>query len=68
MSEINSTSTYRCSGIQFNSKSLNPLDHIHPSLINKIKRDAEGYIGCAAKCEKIWEALTKNDFAGSHLT
>jgi hypothetical protein len=38
MSEIRSTSSYALSAIQFNSKSLNPLDSIHPSLISKIKR------------------------------
>lgn len=68
MSEIQSNSSYSLSAIQFNSKSLNPLDSIHPTILNKIKREAETYIGCSAKCVRIWEALSKNDMAGSHLT
>lgn len=38
MSEVRSNSSYALSAVQFNSKSLNPLDSIHPSVINKIKR------------------------------
>lgn len=68
MSEIRSNSSYAMSAIQFNSKSLNPLDSIHPSVINKIKREADTYIGCSAKCAKIWTAISKNDIAGSHMT
>lgn len=68
MSEIRSNSSYALSAIQFNSKSLNPLDSIHPSIINKIKREADAYIGCSAKCAKIWTAISKNDIAGSHMT
>lgn len=26
------------------------------------------YIGCSAKCAKIWAALAKNDIAGTHMT
>ena len=68
MSEIRSNSSYAMSAIQFNSKSLNPLDSIHPSVLNKIRREADNYIGCSAKCAKIWEAIAKNDIAGSHMT
>ena len=68
MSEIRSNSSYALSAIQFNSKSLNPLDSIHPTIINKIKREADAYIGCAVKCVKIWEAIAKNDIAGSNMT
>ncbi len=38
MSEIKSNSSYAMSAIEFNSKSLNPLDSINPAVINKIKR------------------------------
>lgn len=68
MSEIRSNSSYAMSAIQFNSKSLNPLDSIHPSVLSKIKREADTYIGCSAKCAKIWTAISKNDIAGSHMT
>ena len=68
MSEIRSNSSYALSAIQFNSKSLNPLDSIPPSIVNKIKREADAYIGCSVKCVKIWEALAKNDIAGSNMT
>lgn len=68
MSEIRSNSSYALSAISFNSKSLNPLDSIHPSMINKIKRDADIYIGCSSKCTKIWTAIAKNDIAGSNMT
>lgn len=68
MSEIRSNSSYALSAVKFNSKSLNPLDSIHPSVLNKIRREADAYIGCAQKCSKIWDALAKNDIAGSHMT
>ena len=38
MSEIKSNSSYAISAIEFNSKSLNPLDSINPAVLNKIKR------------------------------
>lgn len=60
MSDIRSTSSYAVSAIEFNSKSLNPLDSINPALIAKIKREADAYAECAAKCEAIWASLAKN--------
>ena len=68
MSDIRSTSSYAVSAINFNSKSLNPLDSINPAVVNKIKREAEAYVDCANKCESIWTSLSKNEMAGSHLT
>lgn len=68
MSEIRSNSSYAMSAIEFNSKSLNPLDSINPAVVNKIKRDADNYVGCAQKCSCIWGALAKNDIAGEHLS
>ena len=68
MLEFNSRNSQLCSIIQSNSKSLNPLDSLDPTIINKIKKDAQTYVGCTAKCEKIWEALSKNDFTGYNLT
>lgn len=56
------------SAIEFNSKSLNPLDSMNPAVINKIKREAENYSGCAGRCALIWAALAKNDIAGEHLS
>jgi predicted lipoprotein with Yx(FWY)xxD motif len=41
---------------------------MHPSVISKIKRDAETYSNCAAKCSKIWAAISKNDIAGNNMT
>ena len=35
---------------------------------DRIKREADAYIGCSAKCAKIWTAIAKNDIAGSHMT
>lgn len=52
------------SALEFNSKSLNPLDSLNPAVVNKIKRDADNYVGCAQKCSFIWGALAKNDIAG----
>lgn len=60
MSDIRSTSSYAVSAIEFNSKSLNPLDSINPALIAKIKREADAYSECASKCEAIWTSLAKN--------
>jgi len=40
MSDIRSTSSYAVSAINFNSKSLNPLDSVNPAVLNKIKREA----------------------------
>jgi hypothetical protein len=40
------------------------LDSINPALINKIKREADNYVGSAQKCGLIWSALAKNDIAG----
>jgi len=54
MSDIRSTSSYAVSAIEFNSKSLNPLESINPAVIAKIKREADLYSGCASKCELIW--------------
>lgn len=68
MSDIRSTSSYAVSAVEFNSKSLNPLDSINPAVINKMKREAEAYSDCANKCESIWQGLSKNEMAGSHLT
>ncbi len=68
MSDIRSNSSYAVSAIEFNSKSLNPLDNLSPAVINKIKREAEVYSECARKCEAIWAALAKNDIAGANLT
>jgi hypothetical protein len=56
------------SAIEFNSKSLNPLESMNPAVIAKIKREAESYQDCSTKCECIWFALAKNDMAGSNLT
>jgi hypothetical protein len=68
MSDIRSNSSYAISAIEFNSKSLNPLDSLSPAVLAKIKREAEAYGECAAKCEAIWAALAKNDMAGANLT
>ena len=68
MSDIKSNSSYAMSAIEFNSKSLNPLDSINPAVVTKIKRDADSYIGCANNCTLIWNALAKNDIAGEHLS
>lgn len=68
MSEIRSNSSYALSAIEFNSKSLNPLNSINPAVVNKIKREADSYIGAASKCTLIWGALAKNDIAGEHLS
>jgi hypothetical protein len=68
MSDIKSTSSYAVSAIEFNSKSLNPLDSLNPTVINKVKREAEAYADCAEKCQAIWLSLAKNEMAGSHLT
>ena len=38
MSDNKSNSSYAFSAIEFNTKSLNPLDSINPAIINKIKR------------------------------
>jgi hypothetical protein len=38
MSDIRSTSSYAVSAIEFNSKSLNPLDSVSPAVIAKLKR------------------------------
>ena len=38
MSEVRSNSSYALSTVEFNSKSLNPLDSIPPAVVNKIKR------------------------------
>lgn len=50
MSDIRSTSSYAVSAIEFNSKSLNPLDSLNPILLAKVKREAEAYADCAKKC------------------
>ena len=68
MSEIRSNSSYAVSAIEFNSKSLNPLDSLNPAAIAKIKREAEAYQDCANKCLNIWNSLSKNEMAGSNLT
>jgi hypothetical protein len=69
MDDCRSNSSYTFTSIiQFNSKSLNPLDSMHPLLISKIKKEADSYTGCSKKCLKIWEALSKNDIAGSFMT
>ena len=38
MSDIRSNSSYAISAIEFNSKSLNPLESLNPSVVAKIKR------------------------------
>lgn len=68
MSDIRSNSSYAISAIEFNSKSLNPLDSLNPALIAKIKREAEAYANAAEKCQAIWSSLAKNDMAGANLT
>lgn len=68
MSDVKSNSSYAMSAIEFNSKSLNPLDSLNPALIAKVRREVEGYLDCANKCAMIWQALAKNEMAGSHLT
>ncbi len=68
MSDAKSNSSYALSAIEFNSKSLNPLDNMQPAVIAKIKREADNYVNCAMKCSKIWDSLAKNDMAGSNLT
>lgn len=68
MSDIRSNSSYAVSAIEFNSKSLNPLDSLNPAVVAKLKREADSYSDCANKCEAIWAALSKNEMAGSHLT
>ena len=68
MSDIKSNSSYAISAIQFNSKSLNPLDSVNPAVIAKVKRQSESYNDCAKKCQLIWQALAKNQMAGSNLT
>ena len=68
MSDIRSNSSYAISAIEFNSKSLNPLDSLNPAILSKIKREADSYLDCAQKCQSIWTALAKNDMAGSNLT
>jgi len=68
MSDIRSNSSYAISAIEFNSKSLNPLDSINPAMLAKIKREADGYQDCSNKCKAIWASLAKNDMAGSNLT
>lgn len=60
MSDIRSNSSYAISAIEFNSKSLNPLDSINPAVLKKIKREADNYNNCAVKCTAIWKALAKN--------
>lgn len=54
MSDIRSNSSYAISAIEFNSKSLNPLDSLNPAVVAKIKRESEAYRDCAAKCLAIW--------------
>lgn len=68
MSDIRSNSSYAISAIEFNSKSLNPLDSLNPAVVAKIKREAEAYHNCAEKCQAIWNSLAKNDMAGANLT
>ena len=68
MSDIRSNSSYAISAIEFNSKSLNPLDSLTPALIAKLRREAEAYAEAAEKCEAIWGSLAKNDMAGANLT
>lgn len=68
MSDIRSNSSYAISAIEFNSKSLNPLDSLNPAVVAKIKREAEAYHACAEKCLAIWGSLAKNDMAGANLT
>lgn len=68
MSDIRSTSSHAMSAIEFNSKSLNPLDSLNPAVLAKVRREADAYSDCAAKCEAIWTGLAKNEMAGSHLT
>lgn len=68
MSEIRSNSSYAISAIEFNSKSLNPLDSLNPAVVAKIKREAEAYQNTAEKCQAIWSSLAKNDMAGANLT
>jgi hypothetical protein len=68
MSDIRSNSSYAISAIEFNSKSLNPLDSLNPALIAKIKREADAYANAAEKCQTIWTSLAKNDMAGANLT
>ncbi len=64
MSDVQSNLSYSMSAIQFNSASLNPLDSIHPSVINKIKREADSFMGSSQKCLKLWKAIAKNEIAG----
>jgi hypothetical protein len=68
MSDIRSNSSYAISAIEFNSKSLNPLDSLNPAVVSKIKREADAYHSCAQKCQAIWSSLAKNDMAGANLT
>lgn len=69
MFDAKSNSSY---GMSINSvvesSNLNPLASIHPSVISKIKKEAEMYESASAKCSAIWEALKKNDIAGFQLS
>jgi hypothetical protein len=50
------------------SANLNPLASVHPTIINKIKKEVEVYENASTKCESIWEALKKNSIDGFQLS
>lgn len=50
------------------SLSLNPLSTMNGMILSKIKKEIEVFMGVSSKCQEIWEALQKNEIAGSRLS